>query len=168
MTMLTLAAFEPWVVATGIVVFLLICVTLILIVLIQRPQGGGLGGAFGGGAAGSGQTAFGARTGDVLTWATIAIFLIYLTLGALLNFVVLPPQAPVQPQFVAPAGQTGDGSAPATRQPAPAPPATESESQTPEDAPPELPATTEESPSEPSEEPPANPYEDPGESGGGQ
>lgn len=112
MTDMTLAVAQ-WAVATGIVFFLLICVTLILIVLIQRPQGGGLGGAFGGGAAGSGQTAFGARTGDVLTWATIGIFLLFLTVGALLNFVVLPPQAPIEDQLV-PASQTEDDVTPPT------------------------------------------------------
>ncbi len=117
MTPSILAAMPTWVGGVGIVVFLFICVFLILIVLIQRPQGGGLGGAFGGGAAGSGQTAFGSRTGDVLTWATIGIFVIFLTLGALLNFVVVPPAA-APPQFV-PAGGASDQlpDAPATAPP---------------------------------------------------
>lgn len=117
---LTLAAVPAWLTAVGIVFFLGICLGLILIVLIQRPQGGGLGGAFGGGAAGSGQTAFGAKTGDVLTWATISIFVLFLTIGALLNFALLPPKA-VAPQLV-PAGTTdsqttttpADANAPAT------------------------------------------------------
>lgn len=163
MSMLTLAAVAQWVVASGIVVFLAICVTLILIVLIQRPQGGGLGGAFGGGAAGSGQTAFGARTGDVLTWATIAIFLIFLTLGALLNFVVLPPQAPIESQIVAPAGQT-DETAPAQQQPqstSPSPAPTETETPATETG---APAETGEAPAEP----PATPDENESETGGGQ
>ncbi len=168
MSLLTLAAFAPWMTATGIVVFLAICVTLILIVLIQRPSGGGLGGAFGGGAAGSGQTAFGARTGDVLTWATITIFVIFLTLGALLNFVVLPPQAPTETQLVAPAGQTDDSAAPSTTPQstppaAQTPPPTETETTTGEEAPATTPETT---PEESPVEPPANSEETPGESGG--
>jgi len=71
-----------------VVGFLVICVLMILTVLIQRPQGGGLSGAFGagGGGAGAGQTAFGARTGDALTIATIAIFIIYLVTAVGLVF----------------------------------------------------------------------------------
>jgi len=90
---LVLAASAVWVTAVGIVFFLALSLSLILIVLIQRPQGGGLGGAFGGGAAGSGQTAFGAKTGDVLTWATITIFVTFLVTASLLNFAVRPPEA---------------------------------------------------------------------------
>ena len=63
-----------------------------LTVLIQRPQGGGLSGAFGSGA-GSGQTAFGARTGDALTVATIAMFVLYLVAAIGLNFATHPANA---------------------------------------------------------------------------
>ncbi|MEL6797026.1 MAG: preprotein translocase subunit SecG [Planctomycetota bacterium] len=76
--------------------FLFVCVVMILIVLIQRPQGGGLGGAFGS-AAGSGQTAFGAKTGDALTIATIAIFVIFLLSAIGLNFAARPSEAPATP-----------------------------------------------------------------------
>ncbi|MEM8756960.1 MAG: preprotein translocase subunit SecG [Planctomycetota bacterium] len=69
--------------------FLIICVVMILIVLIQRPQGGGLSGAFGSGA-GSGQTAFGAKTGDALTYATIGIFVLFLIAAVGLNFAARP------------------------------------------------------------------------------
>ncbi len=86
--MLTLAL-SPWVPALLIVLFLGICVLLILTVLIQRPQGGGLSGAFGSGA-GSGQTAFGAKTGDALTIATISIFLLYLLVAIGLNYAIKP------------------------------------------------------------------------------
>ena len=113
---LSLASFPPWATAAGIVLFLAICVVLILVVLIQRPQGGGLGGAFGGGAAGSGQSAFGARTGDVLTWITIALFLLFLTIGALLNFVVLPPRAEIRPTMTA-GTETGEEPAPGSTNP---------------------------------------------------
>ncbi|MAY75529.1 MAG: preprotein translocase subunit SecG [Phycisphaerae bacterium] len=76
----------------GVVLFLLVCLTLILTVLIQRPQGGGLSGAFGAGA-GSGQTAFGAKTGDALTIATIGMFVAFLILAVVLNFAVRPGPA---------------------------------------------------------------------------
>lgn len=72
--------------------FLLASVLLILVVLIQRPQGGGLSGAFGAGA-GSGQTAFGAKTGDALTWATVAMFVIWLLIAVTLVFWSRPQAA---------------------------------------------------------------------------
>ncbi len=97
-----------------VALFLLVCVVLILTVLIQRPQGGGLSGAFGagGGGSGSGQTAFGARTGDALTMATIAMFVIYLGVAVVLNFAVRPGTAPgAGPSIVAPDGGLGGESA---------------------------------------------------------
>jgi|GEM_PF-617230 len=81
-----------------VVAFLAVCLILILTVLIQRPQGGGLSGAFGS-SAGSSQTAFGAKTGDVLTIFTIGIFVVYLFVAVLLNYRVTPP-APVTPTAV--------------------------------------------------------------------
>ncbi len=73
-------------------VFLLISGAMILLVLIQRPQGGGLSGAFGagGGGGGAGQTAFGTKTGDVLTMATISIFVLFLITAIVLNFATRP------------------------------------------------------------------------------
>lgn len=83
---MVLASVLPlWVVAILVAVFFFVCLMLILAVLIQRPQGGGLSGAFGSGA-GSGQTAFGAKTGDALTVATIAMFVLYLAAAIGLNF----------------------------------------------------------------------------------
>jgi len=84
-----------WVIGLLVSVFLLVCVLLILIVLIQRPQGGGLAGAFGMGA-GSSQTAFGAKTGDALTFATIGIFVFYIVAAVGLNFALDPEAAPAQ------------------------------------------------------------------------
>jgi preprotein translocase subunit SecG len=75
-----------WVFAALAVVFLIVSVMLILTVLIQKPQGGGLAGAFGGAGAGSGQTAFGAKTGDALTVFTIIMFVAYLGFAITLNF----------------------------------------------------------------------------------
>lgn len=92
--------------------FLLISIVMVLIVLIQRPQGGGLGGAFGaggggGGGGGAGQTAFGTKTGDVLTGGTIAIFVLFIIFAIILNFVTRPVQATAsQPVLSAPASET--------------------------------------------------------------
>jgi len=66
----------------GIVVFILICLFLILVVLIQKGRGGGLASAFGGS---GGNTAFGAKTGDVLTWVTSVVFGVFLLLAIALN-----------------------------------------------------------------------------------
>ena len=47
--------------------FVLVCILLIVVILLQKGRGGGLGAAFGG----LGSSAFGTRTGDVFTWVTI-------------------------------------------------------------------------------------------------
>ena len=65
-----------------LVLFILVCVFLILLILIQKGRGGGLASAFGGG---GGNTAFGSKTGDVLTWATSIVFGVFLVLGIALN-----------------------------------------------------------------------------------
>src|SRR5213082_1374437 len=62
-----------------ITIFVLVSVLLILIILIQKGRGGGLASAFGGG--GGGNTAFGSKTGDVLTWATSIVFGVFLLLA---------------------------------------------------------------------------------------
>ena len=67
------------------VLFFILCLFLILLVLIQKGRGGGLSSAFGGG--GGGSTAFGAKTGDVLTWATSIVFGIFMLLAIGLNLV---------------------------------------------------------------------------------
>src|SRR6059058_2907215 len=64
--------------------FLLVCLILVMLVLIQKGRGGGLASAFGGG---GGNTAFGSKTGDVLTWATSVVFGIFLLLAIGLNLV---------------------------------------------------------------------------------
>lgn len=64
--------------------FAVLAVLLMVVILLQRGKGVGLAGAFGG--AGGG-TAFGAKTGDVLTWVTIVGAALLLTLAVALNFV---------------------------------------------------------------------------------
>lgn len=86
---LTLAQIPPWLVSLLAVLFLIVCLALILIVLIQRPQGGGLSGAFGS-SGGAGQTAFGTKTGDVLTIVTITIFILFVLTSVGLNFAFRP------------------------------------------------------------------------------
>jgi len=87
---------------TLLVLFILVCLLLILIVLIQKGRGGGLASAFGGM---GGNTAFGAKTGDVLTWATSIIFGIFLVMAIVLNLMAnhthekkphVEPDKPVQ------------------------------------------------------------------------
>ncbi len=103
---LSLAAVNPVVTNLLIGLFLLISIVMILLVLIQRPQGGGLSGAFGsGGGGGAGQTAFGTKTGDVLTWATIGIFVAFVGFAIVLNFATRPVDPTTVPaRMVAPAG----------------------------------------------------------------
>jgi preprotein translocase subunit SecG len=64
------------------VLFVLVSLLLIGLVLIQKGRGGGLAGAFGGM---GGNTAFGSKTGDVLTWTTAIGFGIFLVLAIALN-----------------------------------------------------------------------------------
>jgi preprotein translocase subunit SecG len=65
-----------------LVLFTIISLFLILLILIQKGRGGGLASAFGGG---GGHTAFGSKTGDVLTWATSIVFGIFIVLAVVLN-----------------------------------------------------------------------------------
>ena len=76
---MTLVAF-----LTALILFLLIlmCVFLICLVLIQRGKGGGLAGAFGGGAGGS--SAFGTKAGDVFTRVTMITAGIWIAMNMVL------------------------------------------------------------------------------------
>lgn len=69
-----------WLMAIG---FTFICVFMMIVVLIQKPKGGGLSGAFGGGAGGGSSQAFvGGGIGNVLTVVTVICFLIFLGLAS--------------------------------------------------------------------------------------
>ncbi|MFP4053624.1 MAG: preprotein translocase subunit SecG [Phycisphaerae bacterium] len=59
------------------VLFGIVCLLLIGIVLLQKGRGGGLGAAFGG----AGSSAFGTKTGDVMTWVTIVLVGLFLLLA---------------------------------------------------------------------------------------
>lgn len=80
-------------------------VILVLIILVQRPQGGGLAQAFGGAGGGATDTAFGGRTGDVLTYLTLGAFSIYLVIAIALNVMDNPS---AEPPVVEPAVQVSE------------------------------------------------------------
>src|SRR3954471_6497106 len=65
-----------------VTLMVIICIFLVLLILIQKGRGGGLASAFGGG---GGNTAFGSKTGDVLTWATSIAFGVFLLTAIALN-----------------------------------------------------------------------------------
>jgi preprotein translocase subunit SecG len=97
----------------GIITFLFvaICVLLIIVILLQKGRGGGLAGAFGGA---GGHSAFGAKTGDVFTWVTIALTTMFVVVAVVGNFAFVPELEADQPPVVAPAeGPEPGGAAPA-------------------------------------------------------
>ncbi|MCP4258647.1 MAG: preprotein translocase subunit SecG [Planctomycetes bacterium] len=61
--------------------FILCCVSLVLIILIQKGRGGGLSGAFGGAMASG---ILGSKTGDFLTWVTIVLAGVFLTVAVVM------------------------------------------------------------------------------------
>ena len=63
------------------VLFVVSCVSLVLIILIQKGRGGGLSGAFGGAMASG---ILGSKTGDFLTWVTIVLVGVFLTLAVVM------------------------------------------------------------------------------------
>lgn len=63
------------------VIFVICSVALVLIVLVQKGRGGGLSAAFGGSMASG---ILGSKTGDFLTWVTIVLVGIFLTLAVVM------------------------------------------------------------------------------------
>jgi preprotein translocase subunit SecG len=61
---------------------------LILSVIVQKPRGGGLAGAFSGGAGAQADSAFGAQASNVAVTATIAAFVIFLLLAIAINLML--------------------------------------------------------------------------------
>lgn len=84
-----------------LVFFLVVCIFMMGIILIQKPRGGGLSGAFGG-AGGSSQAVFGSRVGDVLTWITVGCFIAFLGLAVGLTYAVRPPESEILNSVQAP------------------------------------------------------------------
>ena len=111
------------------------CLLLVLVVMLQKPKEGGLGGVIGGG---MGEAVFGADAGNVLIKVTIwlgAIFLVNTLVLARLTSTIhskslmaneaVPIQQPAMPEMPAmpeaPAPAPAAAPAPATPAPAPAP-----------------------------------------------
>ena len=84
-----------WPVTVLATVFVAVCILMMLIILIQKPRGGGLSAAFGGGG-GSAQSAFGAKTGDFLTWFTVAMFICFVLLAMGMQWAINAERAPVE------------------------------------------------------------------------
>jgi preprotein translocase subunit SecG len=86
---------------TGLFIFFFVIISMILIllVLIQKGRGGGLASAFGGS---GGNSAFGAKTGDVLTWVTSVAFGIFLVLAIILTLLVQKSEARLKAKAGAP------------------------------------------------------------------
>lgn len=59
-----------------ITLYVIICVALIVVILLQSGKGSGLSGIFGSG--GGGQTIFGARAGDVMTKTTTVLAICFM------------------------------------------------------------------------------------------
>ena len=130
-----LAAYYHPILAT---LFAFLAVILMGVILLQRGKGVGLSGAFGGA---GGHTAFGAKTGDVLTWATIVIAASILTFAVVLNYIFVPltpfEEATMSPVIPVPAAETqapAETPAETTTPAESAPPSPESE--TPSETPP--------------------------------
>ena len=100
----------------AITLVIVVSLFLILLILIQKGRGGGLASAFGGA---GGNTAFGSKTGDVLTWATSVVFGVFLALCITLNVLGNKWQAKraATPGAAVPAAR--QPGAPVSRSPAP-------------------------------------------------
>ena len=104
------------------VLFLLVSVVVVLTILIQKGRGGGLSGAFGGGMASG---LLGSKTGDFLTWVTIVLVAVFLTLAVLMAKFYRPSVSEYGASTPAEAGQTVPAEESATESPAPADAATQ-------------------------------------------
>ena len=93
------------------VLFVLCSLALILVVLIQKGRGGGLSAAFGGGMASS---LLGSKTGDFLTWVTIVLVAIFLTLAMLMAKFYRPTVSDYDVSQPAPQGQPMETQQPTT------------------------------------------------------
>ncbi len=78
--------------------FCVVCVLLVLVVLLQKGRGGGLGAALGG----AGSNAFGTKVGDVFTGVTVILTLLFLLLAVGVNMSYRPEKATVETPRVNP------------------------------------------------------------------
>lgn len=106
--------------------FAFLAIVLMGVILLQRGKGVGLSGAFGGA---GGHTAFGAKTGDVMTWATVVGALLLLATAVGLNYLFQPPAAPAA--LALPAAPTDRSEAPADLPPPPSETSTPTDTQAP-------------------------------------
>ncbi|MDR0513222.1 MAG: preprotein translocase subunit SecG [Treponema sp.] len=70
-----------------LIFFVLIAVLLVLLVLVQHDEGGGLGGIFAGGSS----TAFGSRSGNILTKTTTVLGSLFLVISLGIALMNRPP-----------------------------------------------------------------------------
>jgi preprotein translocase subunit SecG len=144
------------------VLFVLVCLLLVLIVLMQKGRGGGLSGAFAGGMASG---LLGSKTGDFLTWVTVVCVSIFLLLAVLMARYYRPSSryghASTTTQQPVPGGQTSAPQPGTSEQPVPAAPSSAAPQPA---APASQPATAQPSTSGPSTAP--APGTDTGKSGG--
>jgi preprotein translocase subunit SecG len=116
----------PFVMTIVMAIWLLTCLALVFLILIQKGKGGGLSAAFGG--AGGTSSLFGAKTGDFLTWVTIGGAGVFLFLSVIMGLYYRPtvtiadqpPMTAPAPEQTQPSGTTAP-QAPATAPQAPAP-----------------------------------------------
>jgi preprotein translocase subunit SecG len=108
----------------AVAIYVLVCLTLMLVVLLQQGKGGSMASAFGGG--GSSQAAFGARSGaTVLSRATTVCAVLFIVGALLLGIMRQRGPGSVVGGRAAPQTQQSPASPPAvppaTPAPAPAP-----------------------------------------------
>lgn len=101
MFVLALSA-NSFIMKVAAVLFVICCVALTLIILIQKGKGGGLSAAFAGGMASG---LLGSKTGDFLTWVTIVFVVIFLTLAGLMARFYRPGLGDFGPDQTAPREQ---------------------------------------------------------------
>ena len=103
-----------------LVAFVIICLLVIGVVLLQNEEGGGLGGLFGG----SGSQAFGSRSGTVLTKTTYVLVALFFIATFVLAFINRAPTVRSLDGAAAQSATTTTGGAwyedTATEEPAPA------------------------------------------------
>lgn len=76
-----------------LVAFVIICILLVCLVLVQNEEGGGLGGLFGG----ASSTAFGSRSGNVLTKTTYILVALFFLASFGLAFLNKAPTVELSP-----------------------------------------------------------------------